>query len=354
MSEEWHRLNRQLERERRVRRMQIRIGILVIAIVLFSAGIGLLIHRLQNYDGGLSEVLLTETEGNTDSVMDSASGTDGAETESETETTAADTLSFDYEELSDLIEAKIGADSVSGTWSVYVKDLNADESISINNESMYAASLIKLFVMMSCYENMDDIISNYCTINHTDETTAASVIEDRLYTMIVFSRNESYNELVHLHSSSGSFTTGCRFVNSYIAENAFADTGVYTTLHPSDSSYETTGEGTNHTTVEDCGALLEAIYNGECVSFADSMDMLDLLLQQDVTTKIPAGVPDGIEVANKTGDTDDESHDVAIVFGEETDYILCVMSTGVEEMGVGNAETLIQEISALVYEFLNP
>lgn len=352
MSEEWHRLNRQLERERRVRRTRIRIGIIVAAILLFSIGIALMIHRLQNYDGGLSEVLLTETEAET--MTDSAAEEDAAETESESEVTAENAASFDYEELSALIENKIEGESVSGTWSVYVKDLNAGEAISINNQSMYAASLIKLFVMMSCYENMDDIIANYCTINHTDETTAASVIEDRLYTMIVFSRNESYNELVRLHSSSGSFTTGCRFVNSYISENLFADTGVYTTLHPSDSSYETTGEGTNHTTVEDCGALLEAIYNGECVSFADSMSMLDLLLQQDVTTKIPAGVPDGIEVVNKTGDTDDESHDVAIVFGEETDYILCVMSTGVEEMGAGNAGTLIKEISTLVYEFLNP
>jgi len=35
MSEEWHRLNRQLERERRVRRTRIRIGIIVAAILLF-------------------------------------------------------------------------------------------------------------------------------------------------------------------------------------------------------------------------------------------------------------------------------------------------------------------------------
>ncbi|MCD8336212.1 MAG: class A beta-lactamase-related serine hydrolase [Lachnospiraceae bacterium] len=344
MGEEWRRLDRQFKREQRVRKTRMRIEIAALVIVLIAAGTGLIVMRLRKNDGDAQEALLTETETEMGST----------EEESESEAAAVSDLSIDYEELSNRIEEKIEADSVSGTWSVYVKNLNAGESISINNQSMYAASLIKLFVMMSCYENMDDLISNYCTINHTDEATAAYVIEDRLYTMIVFSRNESYNELVRLHSSTGSFTTGCRFVNSYIMDNAFADTGVYTTLHPSDSTYETTGEGTNHTTVEDCGALLEAIYCGECVSFADSMEMLNLLLQQDTTTKIPAGVPEGIEVANKTGETDDESHDVAIVFGEETDYILCVMSTGVEEMGTGNADALIVEISSLVYEFLNP
>ncbi|MCD7819228.1 MAG: class A beta-lactamase-related serine hydrolase [Lachnospiraceae bacterium] len=273
------------------------------------------------------------------------------ESETETETEAETEEPVDYEELSLQIEEMLA--DASGTWSVYVKDLNADEAISINNQSIYAASLIKLYVMMSCYENMDDLIENYCMINHTYEEDAAATIEDRLYTMIAYSRNESYNELVRLHSSSNSFVEGCQLINSYIVENGFSATGVYTTLHPSDSSYETTGEGINHTTVEDCGELLEQIYYGTCVSEEASEAMLELLLQQDVTTKIPAGVPDGISVANKTGETEEETHDTAIVFGEKTDYILCVMSTGVDEMGVGNADTLIKELSAMIYEFLN-
>ncbi|MCC8046108.1 MAG: class A beta-lactamase-related serine hydrolase, partial [Clostridiales bacterium] len=63
--------------------------------------------------------------------------------------------------------------------------------------------------------------------------------------------------------------------------------------------------------------------------------------------------PDGISVANKTGETDEESHDVAIIFGEKTDYILCVMSTGVDVMGAGNAGNIIKQISSLAYETLN-
>ncbi|MCC8049375.1 MAG: class A beta-lactamase-related serine hydrolase [Clostridiales bacterium] len=342
MSDEWNRLNRQIERERKVRRTRLYIGIVIAAILLFVIGISMIIQRLSSYDSGIEEALgigtaETETE---------------SETESETETETETEFTYgDIEELEVLIEDTL-ADH-SGIWSVYVKDLDSGNSISINNESMYAASLIKLFVMQSCYENMDDLIANYCSINNAGEETAAATIEDRLYTMIVYSRNESYNELVRLHSSTGSFTSGCRLVNSYIAGNGYLETGVYTTLHPSDSSFESTGEGTNHTTVEDCGALLESIYNGTCVSEEASEAMLDLLLQQDVTTKIPAGVPDGISVANKTGDTDEESHDVAIVYGEKTNYILCVMSSEVDEMGAGNAGTLIKEISTLVYDFLN-
>ncbi|MCC8067818.1 MAG: class A beta-lactamase-related serine hydrolase [Clostridiales bacterium] len=302
----------------------------------------MIIQRVANFDGGVEEAALSETDD-----LSVVAGTEEEETETESEAGAE----VDFEELSAQIEEELM--DVSGSWSVYVKDLDTNESLSINNQSMYAASLIKLYVMMSCYEYMDDLISNYGIINQTDAESASATIDDRLYTMIAFSRNESYNELIRLHSSSNSFTEGCRLVNAFIAENGFSDTGVYTTLHPSDSSYETTGEGMNHTTVEDCGALLEEIYLGTCVSEEASKAMLELLLQQDVTTKIPAGVPEGISVANKTGDTDEESHDTAIVFGEKTDYILCVMSTGVDEMGVGNAGTLIKEISTLVYDYLN-
>ncbi|MCD7955544.1 MAG: class A beta-lactamase-related serine hydrolase [Lachnospiraceae bacterium] len=351
MSGEWNRLNRQLQRERRVRVMRIRVGIGVAAVLFLLGGILFLRHRITKSGSGSTEVSLSESE----------EGLQGSETDLESEDESGDAsedelvaaVSVDYDELSAEIEEILSGDTISGEWSIYLKNLDTSESLLINDESMYAASLIKLFVLQSSYEHLDDLVANYCTINNTSEETALATIKDRLYTMIVYSRNESYNELVRLHSSSGSFTSGCRLVNSFIAECGYSATGIYTTLHPSDSSFETTGEGTNHTTAKDCGDLLESIYYRTCVSEEASEEMLGYLLQQSTTTKIPAGVPDGISVANKTGETDEETHDAAIIFGEKTDYILCVMSTGVDVMGAGNAGNIIKEISALVYEALN-
>ena len=39
----------------------------------------------------------------------------------------------------------------SGNWSVYVKDLKTGDVLSINETSMYPASVIKLFVMEAVY-----------------------------------------------------------------------------------------------------------------------------------------------------------------------------------------------------------
>ncbi|MCF0132380.1 MAG: serine hydrolase, partial [Blautia sp.] len=78
--------------------------------------------------------------------------------------------------------------------------------------------------------------------------------------------------------------------------------------------------------------------------------MLDLLLQQRNKSKIPAGIPENIACANKTGDTDSDQHDIAIVFGENTDYILCVLSEGCKE---GSAVTNIRSLSDKIYKYMD-
>ena len=78
--------------------------------------------------------------------------------------------------------------------------------------------------------------------------------------------------------------------------------------------------------------------------------MLNLLLNQQVTTKIPSVISVSVEIANKTGETDTDQHDIAIIYGEKTTYILCVMS---EDSNPGDAVSHIRDISGIVYNYLN-
>ena len=80
--------------------------------------------------------------------------------------------------------------------------------------------------------------------------------------------------------------------------------------------------------------------------------MLSLLLNQDTRTKIPGGLKESVQVANKTGENDKSQHDIGIVYGARTDYILCVMS---ENAGKGSRSSVsnIQRISAMAYCYLN-
>ncbi|MCD7736195.1 MAG: serine hydrolase [Lachnospiraceae bacterium] len=226
-----------------------------------------------------------------------------------------------------------------GTWSVYVKNLETGDILSLNDVAMYPASTIKVFVMASAY--------NEIAAGRLKET---SRITSLLQSMITVSSNEAYNELVRVQSSSGSsFISGASVVNNYLKNNGYSSTGVHHTLHPSSSSSTSDGSR-NVSSAKDCGVLLEKIYRGTCVSKAYSKKMLNLLLAQQRRSKIPAGIPSGIRVANKTGETSATQHDIAIVYGAKTDYVICVFSTGCSEY---TAVSGIKAISSTVYNYLN-
>ena len=230
-------------------------------------------------------------------------------------------------ELKGMIKSK------GGRWNIYVKNLSTGDSISINNEQGKAASLIKLFVMAYAYEHLD---------------TSDSWIKQNLEIMITHSDNEAYNSLVRA-CGDGSFANGARKINKWLEENSYATTKVYNTLEPSRSAPASIAPYSNPTSAEECGRLLEEIYNGTCVSKEASQEMLALLCQQVLTSKIPQGIPDEIVVANKTGEALDRQHDVAIVFGPKADYILCVMSEGDYK---DSAIFTIRDISEMVYQYL--
>ena len=237
-----------------------------------------------------------------------------------------------------------------GTWSVYVKDLNEEKEILINDTSLYSASLIKAFVMAKTYEDMEQVKADEAKkLNTADTKTVDVKLNDLLWNMITVSDNESCNELVKLQTDSLDFKKGAEDINKYLEKEGYTETSVQHTLHPAASAQESLG-GRNMTSVKDCGTLLEKIYKGECVSKEASEEMLNLLSNQENTWKIPQGLPDGIKSANKTGETDQDQHDIAIVYGEKTTYILCVMSENCPE---STAVTNIQNISKIVYNYLN-
>lgn len=217
-------------------------------------------------------------------------------------------------------------------WCVQVVKLSTGESISASknvekDSPMVAASLIKLYIMGAVYER---ILAG--EISEKD-------VSDKLTKMITISDNASANELTKL-LGAGDAKTGMAAVNSFAASIGCSSTTM-NRLMLDDNGLQ------NYTTAKDCALLLEMIYNGTCVSKDYSKKMLGLLSAQTKTNKIPAGVPTGVKVANKTGELTGESEcDVAIVFGSKVDYVLCVIS---EPVSNANAIKAIKDISAMVY-----
>lgn len=242
-------------------------------------------------------------------------------------------------------------ESYPGEWSAYVKNLDSGEEILINNQSMYSASLIKAFVLADSYNEMENVMANegQKLKKEADSPEVKGKVDALLYAMITVSDNESFNELVRLQSEKNDFKEGAEKINEYLKEEGYGDTSVQHTLAPSASPSIGLG-GRNTTSVKDCGMLLERIYKGDCVSKAASEEMMNILLQQEVDWKIPSGLSSDVKVANKTGETDTSQHDIAIVYGEKTTYIFCVMSQNCPE---STAIHNIRDLSRVAYYHLN-
>ncbi len=222
--------------------------------------------------------------------------------------------------------------SYNGIWSVYVKNLRTEETISINNCRLYTASEMKLFGMTAAYQAIED------------GRISEDSLKDLLEAMITVSDNAAFNEIV--------LKIGVTSVSDWINANGYTDTFQCAGFVSGDHYWDTViGNGYNYSSVNDCGRLLESIYNGQCISKEASEKMLGLLKRQQITFKIPSVIPDGIVTANKTGEYMGTNHDCAIIFLEGNPYILCVFS---QTDGYYLQYTdRIRDISSIVFQYMS-
>ena len=106
----------------------------------------------------------------------------------------------------------------------------------------------------------------------------------------------------------------------------------------------------NTTTASDLAALMLAIERGRAASPASCSAMRDILLRQEFSQEIPAGLPPGTPVAHKTGWITGTLHDAAVVYPPgRAPYVLVVLTSGIPEQQT--ARTLIADISRMSWEF---
>jgi len=107
----------------------------------------------------------------------------------------------------------------------------------------------------------------------------------------------------------------------------------------------------NTTTARALLVLLERIARGEAVSDAASHHMVEILARQEFNDAIPAGVPDEVLVAHKTGNITRIHHDAAIVEASSP-YVVVVLVRGIDDEDESAA--LIAKISSVLYQASQP
>ena len=219
----------------------------------------------------------------------------------------------------------------NGTWSVYVCDLVNNTEGAIQDARMQAASLIKLYIMGAVYENYDSIIAQY----------GQSSVDSNLYSMITVSDNDAANTLVS-YLGGGDSSAGMTVVNDFCSEKGYSSTHMGRLLLAS-NQYDD-----NYTSVSDCGHFLKEVYEGSKESDVHAQAEFDLLAAQTRRNKIPAQMPAGVSIANKTGELSDVENDAGIIYNSSNDLIIVFMSENV--LQPGTAQSTVASLSRQIYD----
>lgn len=213
-----------------------------------------------------------------------------------------------------------------GETAVYCKNLITGEIYSHNPDAPFiAASVIKLWIMGAAFERFSIdaaardarfVIERHMkmpscgALAYMRDGTAAFA-DDLVTLMIILSDNTATNILIDW--------LGMPAINAFIAK-----TGGGAALNRRLFDKAAAARGAqNYVSARATGSLLETIYRGELVSPEASREMLGILKNQRLNSKIPFYLD--CPVAHKTGEDAGITHDAAIIFSE-TPYILVFLS----------------------------
>jgi beta-lactamase class A len=224
-------------------------------------------------------------------------------------------------------------------YGIVVRELQNGTGVTLNSGRVfYAASLFKLAIMHEAFRQREASRLDFlATLTVTEEDlefdlgTSAFEIGDEVSI-------ERLIELMIVVSDNTAAIMLLRRLGNYNVDAGLEDLGLTATSVNTEEL---------PTTARDMALLMEAIATGAAVSPAASEEMAFLLLGQRIRNRIPAGVPQGVPVANKTGDWDDAAHDAAIVYAPSVTYVMVVLSDD------PYAHSTIVELSRRVYEHYN-
>ena len=274
----------------------------------------------------------------------------------------ATSLNEDTEGLKRKLEAEVQASGVNV--SLAFKDLETGNSVLIREkEMMHAASTMKVPVMIEVFKQAEEgkfRLDDHLLIKNrfpslADGSPFALRAEDdsdpEMYSLI--GQDIAIRELVERMIT----------VSSNLATNILIDLvqakNVMATLEKMGISGMEVLRGVEDTLAHEKGLnnrtnalalmqIMEAIAAGRAVSHSACWEMIDILTRQKFRAGIPAGLPERMQVGNKTGSIAGSEHDAAVVFPPgRKPYVLVILTRGVPTSETG--ERLIARLSAIVY-----
>ncbi|MBI2611785.1 serine hydrolase [Candidatus Gottesmanbacteria bacterium] len=233
-----------------------------------------------------------------------------------------------------------------GIYGVVIKDLKTGETFTQNENRIFeAASLYKLWIMAETVKRLEEeslkheqvLSGDIKDLNERfDIATEAAELQEGTVSMTV---KEALDEMISISHNYAALLLSAKIrlsnVSKFLKNEGF--TASKLGEPPVTNALET-------------AQFLEKIYQKNLVSQKASEQMMNLLKKQEKNNKIPKYLPENVTIAHKTGEIGAFSHDAGIVFLEDRDYLIVILSESNDPRG---AEERIAKISKNLYSVFN-
>ena len=244
------------------------------------------------------------------------------------------------------------ASSTSGEIYFLIKDLSFPyKKLSLKEStSLPAASLIKLPLLAVAAEAMKEnkiLPDELVTIEKKDVAGGSGIIKGMdLPIKLTF---QKICELSITHSDNTATNKIIDILGFDYINDGFTALGLkHTRLKRKMMDFYERRKGTeNYTSASDIAVLLEKIYRKKIVNVKMCGTMLSFLKKQKVNDRLPRYLPRETIIAHKTGLEKGITHDAGIIFSPKGDYIICVLTKGMNDQK--KTKKIIAQISLLAY-----
>jgi beta-lactamase class A len=249
------------------------------------------------------------------------------------------------------------SEGFKGTAYVVIKDYNRNWRIDIASDvQVPAASIIKVPIMAAVFsaENQGVLsLSDKIKLRQKDKTGGSGILKNQRS-----GKEYSIKELIELMSTISDNTAtniiinllGFDYLNSWFRHNGLKAT----TLSRLMMDMASRDKGIeNYTTAADMALVFDKMYKGKLINKDVSLECIDILKNQKTKNRIPAKLPKATVIAHKTGLERGICHDGGIVFTQNGDFLICVL-TRHKYSNSYHARQLISNIAYTMYRYYVP
>lgn len=213
----------------------------------------------------------------------------------------------------------------TGDYSIAIRNSKTAESYFQQEHKKYAAgSLYKLWIMATAYQeieagrlSLDDELSEEVSVLNEKfqiSTEAAELSEGT----VTFTVRDALRQMITISHNYAALLLSQRVRLSNVQK--------FLVDHNLKESFVVTNNHVPTTTANDMLFFFEKLYNGELNNRTYSDEMIELLKEQTINTKLPYYLPPDTIIAHKTGELDYVSHDAGIIYLPGNEYVIAVLS----------------------------